>query len=877
MSKKFSVTALFILIVFNVWSQLPDSTNFSIYYSSPREYTIGGIDIVGVKYLDKDMLKEYAGIKVGDVVTVPSDQMTSIIKKFWKQGLFSDVKVNATKIVDDELYIEIFLQERPRLAGVEYHGVKKSELEDIKEKVLLLEGGQIVDAQLVNAERIIKGIFKEKGFLDTEVNIVQRDDQTKENSILLDIYIDKKEKVRIERIVWHGVEQVPLPKLNRAMKKTNDKQWRNLFRPKKFQEDLYETDKLAMVDKYNELGYRDAIVVKDSISKIEGENTVQIDIWVEEGNKYFVRDIEWVGNTIYPSDYLDLVLGIKSGDIYNQKQLDERITDDGDAVSNLYLDKGYLFYNLNPVEVNIEGDSIDLEMRMYEGKQATIDRVIIEGNTKTHEHVARRELYTLPGDLFSKTKLMRSYRQLAQLGHFDQERIGIDPIPDQENGTVDIKYTVVERANDQIELSGGWGMGMFVGSVGLKFTNFSAQNILNKEAWKPLPSGDGQTLSLRAQTNGRFYQQYSFSFMEPWFGGKKPNNFSLSFYYSKLTKSDAQYRYQNPYGGYSSGYNPYGYGGYGGGAGYGSSYGSYGSGGYGYELDYTDANVTGWQITYGASLGYGYRLEWPDDYFTIYHELSLQHYNLKDWYYYFLTSGDINDFSFKTTFSRNSIDNPLYSRRGSSISLSAEITPPYSLLNSKDYGDDNMGDKERYNFLEYHKWLLNVKWFTPLDKADKFVLHTKYEFGLLGYFNENRKSPLEGFKVGGDGMSGYDIYGSDNIGLRGYGNNSITANTGGGNAANIYSKATVELRYPITLSESAQIYALAFLEAGNSWYDFKNFNAFDLKRAAGVGVRFWLPMFGLLGIDWGYGFDMPNNGQTSSAKSQFHFVIGQQF
>ncbi|MDA3931057.1 MAG: outer membrane protein assembly factor BamA [Prolixibacteraceae bacterium] len=871
MAKKLSVTALLLLILTSVWSQIPDSTNFSIYYSSPREYTIGGIEIVGIRYLDKDMLKEYSGIKIGDEITVPGDKITQIIKKFWKQGLFSDVKVNATKIIDDELYLEIFLRERPRLSSVNYHGVKKSELEDIKEKVLLLEGGQIVDAQLVNAERIITGIFKEKGFLDTEVNIVQRDDQEKENSIILEIYVDKKEKVKVEQIVFHGVSQVSEHKLNRAMKKTNDKQWRNFFRPKKFQEDLYKEDKINLINKFNELGFRDAIITKDSISKVEGSTTIRIDIWIEEGNKYFLRDIKWVGNTIYPAPYLNAYLGITKGDIYNQKQLDERITSDNDAVGNLYLDNGYLFFNLTPVEVNIEGDSIDMEMRIYEGKQATIDRVIIQGNTKTHEQVARRELYTLPGDLFSKSKLMRSYRQLAQLGHFDQERIGIDPIPDQENGTVDIKYTLIERANDQIELSGGWGMGMFVGSVGLKFTNFSAQNIFNKDSWRPLPSGDGQTLSLRAQTNGKFYQQYSFTFMEPWFGGNKPNNFSLSVYYSKLTQSTAAYQYNNPYGGYGS----TGYGGYGGG--YGSSYGSSGYGGYGAQRDYTNAEVTGWQITYGATLGYGYRLEWPDDYFTIYHEVSLQHYNLKDWYYYFLTSGDINDFSFKTSFSRNSIDNPLYSRRGSSFSLTAEITPPYSLLNGKDYSDVDMANKEKYNFLEYHKWTFNAKWFTPLDKADKLVLHTKYEFGLLGYYNVNRKSPLEGFKVGGDGMSGYDIYGSDNIGLRGYGNNSITSTSGGGTAANIYTKATIELRYPITLSESAQIYALAFLEGGNSWYDFTDFNIFDIKRAAGVGVRFWLPMFGLLGIDWGYGFDMPNNGQVSSAKSQFAFVIGQQF
>ncbi|HPB06221.1 MAG TPA: POTRA domain-containing protein, partial [Prolixibacteraceae bacterium] len=573
MTRKFSLTALLVLIFFNLWSQIPDSTDFSIYYSSPREYEVGGIEIMGIKYLDKDMLKEYAGIKVGDQITIPGDKVTQIIKKFWKQGLFSDVKVNASKIIDDKIYLEIFLKERPRLSKANYHGVKKSELEDLQEKVLLLEGGQVVDAQLINAERIIKNYFKEKGFLNTEVNIVQRDDPDKENSLILDINVDKKEKVKISELVFHGVEKVNVSLLERVMKKTNDKKPKNFFLTKKFQEDLYEKDKISVLEKYNELGYRDAIIVRDTVIKNENDNTVKVELWIEEGNKYHIRNFKWVGNTIYPSPLLENYLGIRKGEVYNQKRLQKRLKTDNDALSNLYLDKGYLFSSIIPVENYAEGDSIDFEMRISEGPQATIDRVIIQGNTKTHEQVARRELYTLPGDLFSKTQLMRSYRQLAQLGHFDQERIGIDPMPKQENGTVDIKYSLVERANDQVELSGGWGMGMFVGSLGLKFTNFSAQNIFTPEAWRPLPTGDGQTLSVRAQTNGKYYQQYSLSFMDPWFGGKKPNNFSISVYYSKLTRTDASYSYSNPYSTYSyggmgyntNGYNnPYGMNNYGG-------------------------------------------------------------------------------------------------------------------------------------------------------------------------------------------------------------------------------------------------------------------------------------------------------------------------
>jgi outer membrane protein insertion porin family len=865
MFKRISISVIFAFVAICTWAQVPDSTNFSIYYSSPREYEIGGIDIVGIKYLDKDMLREYSGLSVGDEITVPGDDISTVIKKYWKQGLFSDVKVNATKIVDGKIYLEIFLRERPRLSTVSYHGVKKSELDDIKEKVLLLEGSQVVDAQLSNAERIIEGIFKEKGFLNVDVDIVQRDDPSKENTIMLDIYVDKKEKVKVNNLIISGVEEVNINKLERAMKKTNSRKLKNFFRTKKYLEEKYAEDKINFIKKYNDLGYRDAMILRDSVARNEETNRVDIYMWVEEGKKYYIRNVSWVGNTIYPAQYLDAVLGIEKGAVYNQSQLDKRLTSDQDAVSNLYLDNGYLFFNLTPVEARIDGDSIDLEMRISEGKQASINEVKILGNTKTYENVVRRELYTTPGDLFSKTNLMRSYRQIAQLGHFDQERIGIDPIPNQENGTVDIKYSLVERANDQVELSGGWGMGMFVGSVGLKFTNFSAQNIFNKESWKPLPSGDGQTLSLRAQTNGRFYQQYSFTFMEPWFGGKKPNSFSFSVYYSKLTQGNRDY-YSDPYsyGGYGSGY----------GYGYGGSYGYNNYGNYGSSYNSVQTNITGWQITYGASLGYGYRLSWPDDYFTVYHEISLQHYDLKEWYYYFLKTGRVNDFSFKTAFSRNSIDNPLYSRRGSSFSLSVEVTPPYSLLNGKDYSNPNMRSTERYNYLEYHKWLFNSKWFTPLDNAEKLVLHTKYEFGVLGYFNKYRQSPLEGFKVGGDGMSGYDMYGSDNIGLRGYSNSSITPISGVGTS---YTKATIELRYPITLSESANIFVLGFMEAGNSWDNMKKINPFNLKRSAGAGVRFWLPMFGMLGIDWGYGFDMPNNGSASSAKGQFAFTIGQQF
>ncbi len=639
--------------------------------------------------------------------------------------------------------------------------------------------------------------------------------------------------------------------------------------------------------------------MRDTIIKIPGEDRVKLEIWVDEGQKYYFRDIKWVGNTVYPSEYLGTVLGIKKGDVFDQKLLSKRLTEEeGTAVSNQYLDKGYLFFNLTPVETNIEQDSIDMEMRIYEGKQATINKVMITGNTKTHEHVARRELRTYPGDLFSKSQIMRSYRELAQLGHFDPEAINPDVIPHPEDGTVDINYMLQEKANDQIELSGGWGAGMFVGSVGLKFANFSMRNIFNKEAWRPLPTGDGQTLSLRYQTSGKYYRTVSLSFIEPWLGGKKPNSFSLSLSHSRINYSANKYynNYSSGYGGSGyGGYSPYGssYGGYGGG------YSPYGGGGYGYSpygssygygypqqtynYDSEDASSEDSQIweTTALALGYGYRLSWPDDFFTVYHELSMEHYNLRNMgsYFYFLAdengqvNGTFNNLSFKTTIGRNSVDNPLYSRTGSQISLALKITPPYSAFENVDYSNPDVSNHKRYKWIEYHKWLLKGNHYNTLSKNRNLVLRTAYELGFLGYYDPNRRSPFEGFIVGGSGMSGYNIYGTDYVALRGYKDYSLSQSR---NGSSIYSKFTMELRYPVTLKPSATIYALAFLEAGNAEDSFQNYNPFKLYRSAGLGVRIYLPMFGLMGIDWGYGFDeIPWSPDAN--KGQFHFVIGQQF
>lgn len=860
-----------VLLIMSVvsFAQEDEGTNFSINYSNAQKYTIAGIEVLGIRYLDTDVLIQISGLSVGDEISIPGDEISDAIKKLWGHQMFSDVKIEAAKIVGNQVWLNIYLQERPRLADVNFYGISKSERDDVTEKVLLLKGSQVTDNQLNNAERIIKSIFHEKGFLNTEVNIVQRDDTTQVNSVILDIHVDKKEKITVDEIVFHGVKNLSEATLNRAMKKTNARKLKNFFKTKKFLEEKYTEDKGNIISKYNEKGYRDATIVADTVTPLPDKGRVLLDIWVDEGAKYYFGDVKWMGNTVYPSEYLSAVSGIKKGEVFDQKMLDKRLTTDDDAVSNLYLDHGYLFFNLEPVEASVQNDTINFEMRIYEGNQATIDKVIIEGNTKTHEHVARRELRTYPGDLFSKADIIRSVRELSQLGHFDPEAINPVPIPHPEDGTVDIKYELQEKSNDQIELSGGWGARMFVGTLGLRFSNFSVRNIFNKEAWRPLPTGDGQTLSLRAQTSGKFYNSYSFSFMEPWLGGKKPNSLSISFSRSKVNYSANNY--------YNNGYNPYSYG-----------YGSY-SGGYSdyYGSDYYGYSDSGnteddqKQTTTAIALGYGYRLSWPDDYFTLYHEISWEHYTLRNMsdYYYFLSDddddegdGEFNNLSFKTVFGRNSVDSPLFSRRGAEFSLSVQFTIPFSLFNGKNYDSQNMSSQERYKWIEYHKWNLKGDWYTPLTPNTNLVLHTKFEYGFLGYFNENVRSPFERFRLGGSGMSGYNLYGSDIVSLRGYEDYSLSPTTG----SNLYDKLSVELRYPVTLKPSATIYVLGFMEGGNAWMDFEDFDPFDLKRSAGIGVRIFLPMFGLMGIDWGYGFD-DVNGDSSVGGSQFHFVIGQQF
>ncbi len=908
MIRLFKFLILFFILIFslnqNSFSQIEDDSGFSVYYSSPKKYTIADVQISGIKYLDKTALTQLSGLLPGQEINIPGEAITNAINKMWQQGLFSDVKVTVTKATDNQVWLDIYLQERPRLSDINFYGVNKSEQDDINEKVLLLKGSQITDNQIINAERAIKNLFLAKGFLNTEVSIVQRDDTTANNSVILDINVNKKEKVKVNDVIIHGNQQVSSNLLERAMKKTNAKKLKNFFRTKKYLQEEYEKDKVKFIDKYNEKGFRDAIILGDTVYQVnvgrKNKPRVNVEIEVDEGNKYYFGDIKWVGNTVYPSEHLNSVLGIEKGDVFNQSILEKQLFDNDIGLNNLYLNEGYLFFDLQPVEASINNDTINYEMRIREGKQATIDRVMITGNTKTHEHVARREIRTYPGDLFNKSAIIRSVRELSQLGHFDPEAINPDIHPKPEDGTVDIEYQLQEKANDQIELSGGFGAGMFMGSVGLKFANFSMRNFFNKQAWRPLPSGDGQTLSLRYQTSGKYYRTVGLSFVEPWLGGKKPNSFSFSLSHTRVNYSANKY-YQSyspyGYGGYSpygyGGYSPYGYGGYspfgyGGYSpyGYGYGYDPYGYGGYpqveyNYGAEEEDkANDQIWETT-SIAMGYGYRLSFPDDFFTIYHELSFEHYLLRNMTsFYFLAdengqvNGTFNNFSLKTAFGRNSIDNPLYSRSGSQFSITLKATPPFSLLSGKKSASTEITNKEKYKWIEYHKWLFKGQVFNALSKNMNLVLRTSAELGFLGYYDPDRLSPFEGFIVGGSGMSGFNMYGTDYISLRGYQDFSLSPNTVTG--SRMYSKFTMEMRYPVTLKPSATIYALTFLEGGNADINFQNYNPFKLYRSAGVGVRIFLPMFGLMGIDWGYGFDKVP-GASDASGSQFHFVIGQQF
>ena len=839
------------------------------YAGNPRTYEVGGLAVSGVEGYEDYMLAGISGLTVGQKIEVPGSAITDATKRYWKHGLFSKVQIAADSIVGNKIYLHFYLALRPRVSTINYSGVKKSEKEDLEAKIGLLKGSQITPNMLDRAKLLTKSYFEDKGYKNAEVEILQRDDVTAKNQVILDVNIDKKDKMKVRKIIIKGNENLKTSKIKGGLfkkgvlTKTHEAGTLGSFlKSKKFTPDRYKTDKQNLLDKYNELGYRDATIVKDSVWNVD-EKHVNVYIEVDEGKKYYIRNITWVGNTIFSTEYLSRMLGMKKGDVYNQKLMNKRLSEDEDAVGNEYWNRGYLFYSLQPTEVNIVGDSIALEMRIFEGQQAHINRVRINGNTRLYENVVRRELRTKPGDLFSREAMQRTGRELASMGHFDPEQVNPDVKPNYEDGTVDINWDLVQKSNDQVEFSLGWGQTGVIGRIGLKLNNFSMANLFNKnkEHHGILPVGDGEVLSLGAQTNGSYYQSYNASYSTSWFGGKRPIQFTVGTYFSKQTDVSSNYynsAYMNNY------YNYY--------YGYGNSYNNY------YENYYDPDKFV---KLFGVSVGWGKRLRWPDDYFQLSVELAYQRYMLKNWQYFLVTDGNCNNLNLGITLSRVSTDNQLFPRRGSEFSFSVTLTPPWSKFDNKNYKDlatnsqsPNFKDEqqEKYRWIEYHKWKFRSKTYTALTNGQKcLVLMTRVEFGLLGSYNKYKKSPFETYYMGGDGMSGYSTgYAEETIGLRGYENGSLTPYGYEGYA---YDRFTLELRYPFLLGTTT-IYGLGFVEAGNAWNETKKFNPFDMKRSAGVGVRIFLPMVGLMGIDWAYGFDKVFG---TKGGSQFHFILGQEF
>ena len=842
-----------------------------IFSGMPKKYEIAGLRVEGLQNYEDYIVIGYSGLSIGDVVEIPGDDITNAAKRFWRQGLFSKIQIRVEKIYGNKAWLVFDLRQQPRISKINYTGCKKGEKEELEQRLSLMPGNQITQNIVNRAKEIITAFFKQKGFGNVTVDIRLTPDLSKENEMIVDINVNKNEKVKVHKIYIAGNDVLSDNKIQRVMKKTNEKKKLvNLFRQKKFVESDYENDLNLIIKKYNELGYRDARIVSDSVAQYN-EKQVDVYIEVEEGKQYFISDITWAGNTVYPSSTLDNILGIKPGDVYNQTLLNKRTTEDEDAVANLYMNNGYLFFQLVPIESKIEGDSIALEMRVMEGPQARINSIVINGNDRLYEKVIRRELHVKPGELFSKDDLMRSAREIAQTGHFDPENMDIRPEPNNENGTVDLIFNLTSKNSDQVELSAGWGQTGVIGKVSLKFTNFSLKNLFNSSSYKGIiPQGEGQTFTISAQTNAKYYQAYSLSFLDPWFGGKRPNSLSVSAYYSRQTGVNSQF-YNNNMNSwlYGGGYYP-GYGGY-----YPSSY---------YD-DYYQSSIENaydpnkYLQMAGISLGFGKRLKWPDNYFTFMAQLSYNWYKLKNWeYLYYMQNGTSNAFVLGLSFARNSIDNPIYTRSGSQFSLDLNITPPMSLFINKDWKalaekGTVEAKKEMYRWIEYWKLKFKARTYTPLtDPNGKWtlVLMTRADIGLLGSYNKYLKSPFETFYVGGDGMSGSYGYAQETVALRGYDNGSLTQQRDG----YAYTRFCMELHFPFLLQPSTTIYGLAFIEGGNAWMDLKDFSPFDIKRSAGAGVRIYLPMVGLMGIDWAYGFDKVYNKKGGS---HIHFILGQEF
>ena len=869
---------LFLILPLNIVAQDVIVNPEISYAGTPRHLELGGMTAKGIEGYEDYVLTSLSGLTVGQTINVPGTEITDAVKRYWKHGLFSKVAIAADSIVGNKIYLTIHLAARPRISAINYYGLKKSERQDLESKLGIIRGSQITPNMLDRARILAKKYFDDKGYKNADINITQRDDVTGNNEVILDVTVDKKSKMRVRKIIFQGNEQLSDKKIKGGMfkkgafGKINEAgKFKNFFKAKKFTPERYDEAKKALIDKYNELGFRDASILEDSVWTVD-EKHVNVLVKVEEGQRYYIRNITWVGNTVVTTDWLNAALGMKKGDIYNQKLMRKRLSEDEDAIGNYYWNNGYLFYNLQPTEVNIVGDSIDLEMRIMEGQQAHISHIRIYGNTRLYEEVVRRELRTKPGDLFSKDAIQRSAREIASMGFFDPEKVNPDIKPNYEDGTVDINWDLEQKSNDQLEFSLGWGQTGIIGKVGIKLNNFSMRNLFGKNKMKRgiMPIGDGEQLSLSYQTNAKYYNSISAGYSTGWFGGKRPNAFSVNAFYSKQTDISSTYRNSA----WMNNYYSYAYG-----------YGSYNSGYYDYTSMMDDDKYI---KLFGASIGWGKRLRWPDDYFQLNVQLAYTRYMLRDWSYFIISNGNCNNINVGISLSRNATDNQLFPRRGSEFLASVTLTPPWSKIDRKDYASlatsqtynndyDRYQDElqEKYRWIEYHKWKFKTRTFTPLTNGQKcLVLMTRVELGLLGHYNKHKISPFETFYVGGDGMSGYSSgYAEETIGLRGYENGSLTPYRAEGYA---YDRFTLELRYPFLLGNTT-IYGLGFIEGGNAWHTTGDFNPFDIKRSAGLGVRIFLPMVGLMGIDWAYGFDYPYITSTSKGGSQFHFILGQEF
>ncbi|MBO5697744.1 MAG: outer membrane protein assembly factor BamA [Alistipes sp.] len=797
--------------------------------SDNKLYYIRNINLHGVKYLNHDILKSSAGLEEGDSIYLPSKFISNAMMRLWAPRYFSNIQIGAT-IEGDSVDLEVFLRERARILNWKFEGVSSSKGKDLKDEVLKLRRNtELSDYVIDKNVKLIKEHYAEKGFRTCEVDVRIENDTTYEQCVNVTFDIDKGPKVRVGVINFEGNDNFDDKRLRRTFKKTHQKSWM-FFLNRKLKEEDYEADKELLLDFYNSRGYRNATILSDSIYFIDDE-TLGVDIRLSEGNKYHIRNINWVGNSVYSTEQLEQMFGVQPGDVYDKKSMHKRLgigkeqNPEEMSISSLYQNNGYLMSQIEPAEIVVGPDSLDIEVRIFEGKPFTINDVGISGNMRVDDEVIRRELYVRPGELYNRALLMQTMRTLMGMGHFDEQAIAPDikPVSDE---LVDVNWPLQEKASDQFNIAGGWGSGTFVGSVGITLNNLSLRNFFKKGAWRPYPSGQNQRLSISGQTNGTYYKALSLSFTDPWLGGRRPNSFSVSGYISE--QNNAYYVWQN---------------------------------------------ATMYYRSMGLAIGLGKRLQWPDPYFTFYGELGYQRYNLKGWDSFIMSQGVSNTLSLKLVLQRSSVDAPFFSRSGSEFTLSIQATPPFSLWDGKNYADKSLSEQDRYRWIEFHKWLLKSRWYFPLSANQNLVLMLGAEMGYLGHYNKNKISPFERFEIGGDGMTGYNIYGVDIIALRGYEDGALDPSQYYSVA---YNKYTVELRYPVILKPSSSIYVLGFLEGGNGFNSWKEFSPFKIKRSAGIGVRLYLPVVGMLGIDWGYGFD-PAYGKTKPSGSQFHFVMGQQF